>query len=74
MIKYLLHMTSISLIALAATEARATPAVWSGGIARDIVAATITGNEELPVLLARAGGGRGSGGGFRGGGGGTSQE
>src|SRR5215472_8224434 len=68
MTKCLIYIAPIALIGLAATEAPATPAVWSGGMARDIVAATAVGNEASLVLLARAGGGRG--GGFRGGGGG----
>ena len=40
MTKCLLYMAPIALIGLMATEARAIPAAWSGGIARNIATAT----------------------------------
>src|SRR6516165_6648972 len=68
MTKWVLYMAPIALIGLMATEARAVPAVWSGGIARNIAAATADAKDAPLVLVG--GGGRGGGGGFRGGGGG----
>ena len=52
MTKCLLYMAPIALIGLMATEAPAVPAVWSGGMARNIAAATADA-KDAPLLLVR---------------------
>ncbi|HEU0157302.1 MAG TPA: hypothetical protein VFQ82_14610, partial [Stellaceae bacterium] len=66
MTRYLVYMAPVVLIGLLAREAPAAAAVWSGGVARDLAAATADA-KDAPLVLAR--GGRGGGGGGRGGGG-----
>src|SRR5215471_14224247 len=67
----LFYTAAVALVGLIATEARGTPAAWTGSMARDVAAATAE-STDAPLILVRRGGGGGGrgGGGFRGGGGG----
>src|SRR5271163_4443485 len=50
MTKCLIYMASAALVGLTAREALATPAAWSGGMARSIVAATADA-KDAPLVL-----------------------
>src|SRR5262245_17314692 len=65
----LFYTAAVALVGLIATEARGTPAAWTGSMARDVAAATAE-STDAPLILVRRGGGGGGrgGGGFRGGG------